>query len=122
MEVLKMALLGRTTQIRYQYHRVELTKEEQEKMQNELLENNFGELDRIMNFLKGKGVDYNKNPEYLRLLAEKQLTSSFTAWQTALEDKVFHMKNKANKPLEKSKMDEIKKTIEEQLGGGSEKK
>jgi hypothetical protein len=111
-----MALLGRTINVKNQYHRIELTKEEQEKMQNELLENNFGELDRIANFLEGKGVVYSKNPECLRLLAEKQLTSSFTAWQNALEDKLFDIRNKNKPQFEGDKIKDIETDLKEQLG------
>jgi len=109
-------LLQKTINIRYAYHRIELSKEELDKKMEELLEHNYNELNRIAKYLEKNGIKPSDSPEFLAILAEKQLTSSYTAWSSALDEKAFHMKNKYNKPIKEETKKEIEDAVKKGLG------
>ena len=113
-----MSLLGRTMLLKYNnYQRVELTPQEQDKLMGELLEHNYKEMRRIMNFLT---VKLEKDPEVFKTLCDKQLITAFTAWTNALEEKVHAIKSRFGKPLPKEKEEEIQKNVEKGLGLNNE--
>jgi hypothetical protein len=108
-----MSILGRTILLKYNnYQRIDLTPQEQDKLMNELLEHNYKEMQRIMEFSKKNGL----NEEITKILIDKQLIMAFTAWTNALEEKVHAIKSRFNKPIPKEKEEEIKKNVERGLG------
>jgi hypothetical protein len=109
-------MLSRSAQIRYQWQRISLTDEEMEKAMKKLLDHNFKEFNRIADFLSEKGLSHKENPEILKILAEKQLASSFTVMANAIDEKVFEAKQRSNKPVSKTEAEKIKKVIDNQLG------
>jgi len=97
------------------FERIGLTKEELNEVMDKLLEHNYRELQRIGSFLKSKGYDEKEEASAvtMQILAEKQLTSSFTVIANALDEKLYNMRSKARKPFTKEEQKDIKKKVEE---------
>lgn len=108
-------MITRTAKIGYNFERIGLTKEELDKVMQDMLEHNYNELQRIADFLKEKGYEGGTLGATMKALAEKQLTSSFTVLANAVDEKLFRLRNQKKKPFGKKEEENIKKQVEEGL-------
>ncbi len=65
--------------------------------------------------MKSKGYNEKEDASAItmRILAEKQLASSFTVMVNALDEKIYNMRSKARRPFSKGEQKNIKKKVEE---------
>ena len=108
-------MIGKLANIQGKWKRITLTDEEIDAVMDSLLKRNAKELGRVIDFvldLKRKGqISNDKELMHLVcLLADKQLTASYTVLNSALEEKIFAMKEGLYKEMEKAE-----KIVEEQL-------
>jgi hypothetical protein len=89
------------------YERVNLTPEELEKLMKELLEHNHKELLRVNEFAEKNKLSH----EAVKILCDKQMITSFTAWTNALEDRVHEIKSRQRRTLTWQEKEKIKADI-----------
>ena len=96
-------MLSKNANIRGEWQRVSLTKDEMNVIMEDLIKNNIKELRRCiettkkLTSLETFGIPTDN---IIRMLYEKQATQSFTIMSTALEKKIDDLKNPFN-PLNK---------------------
>ena len=97
------------------FERIGLTEKEINSIMDELLSHNYKELERIIEFLRKKGYNIKDDTTkvILKILADKQLTSSFTVITNYLDEKIFKMREKARRPFSEKEQKEIKRMVEE---------
>lgn len=97
-------MLGRVILHQGQYKRITLSDKEYDKIMEDLLEMNMKELERIMK--------RTKDSDKVQILAEKQLTASFTVLVSALDEKVNKIKDATSVGFTPSQEKQLKKVVD----------
>lgn len=87
-------MLGKVSNIEGNWIRIELNKQEYDKIMNQLLETNMREIERIAKKIgSSESFTDEERLDIMAILADKQCMASFTAINNALDNKIHLIKN-----------------------------
>jgi hypothetical protein len=103
-------MIGKWANINGKFTRVLLEEKEIKKVMKDLLEFNTKQLGIVIKKLNDEEYNASENPILIRILADKQMVSSYTVLLNALEEKVTKLKEPPKKDDE-----DFKKLVQKQL-------
>jgi hypothetical protein len=105
---------GKMVNIKGNWQRVFLTKDEIDKAMDELVKFNLNEMERILKVVDASEMDKEISKiELINMLFERQGVASFTVLGNALDEKIHKLKSESWKPEPPKKFEPKKVVIEE---------